>query len=80
MKYSFCLGVTLDGNYQEKTCKVRDNCQFYLLDLFSCYPSALGEGEMIVNEPGRECKCYLPRREQVEVKQEELGFFDFLKG
>lgn len=78
-RYHFCLGIILDGNYVEQTCKVRDNCQFYLHDLFHRYPRALGEGEMILNEPGRSCTCYLPRQEKVEVKVEEDPFAVFLQ-
>ena len=63
----------------EKTCPKRENCQFYLHDLFKRYPHALGEGEMIVNEPGRECTCYLPRQEKVEIKEEEDPFAMFMQ-
>ena len=79
MKYFYCLGVTIDGNYAEKTCKVRDNCQYYLHDLFKRHPEALGEGEMILNEPWRECTCYLPRQEKVEVKEEDNPFAIFMQ-
>lgn len=70
-QYYFCLGVILDGNYVEKTCKVRDNCKYYLHDLFRRFPTALGDGEMILNEPGKECTNYLQRQERIEHKHED---------
>lgn len=53
---------------------MRDNCKYYLHDLFRRYPAALGEGEIIVNEPGRDCTYYLPKQEQFEVRVEEDPF------
>ena len=52
---------------------------YFLHDLFKRYPQALGEGEMIVNEPGKECTYYLPRQEKVEIKEEENPFAIFLQ-
>ena len=79
MKYFYCLGVTIDGNFAEKTCPRRENCMYFLHDLFKRYPQALGEGEMIVNEPGKECTYYLPRQEKVEIKEEEIPFAIFMQ-
>ena len=27
--YFYCLGIRLDGNYQEQTCKMRECCPYY---------------------------------------------------
>lgn len=72
--YSYCLGITLDGNYAEKICKKRENCQYYLHDLFKRFPRALGEGDMILNEPGAPCKSFLPKQEIVEIERDEDPF------
>lgn len=77
--YYFCLGVTLDGNYAEQTCKLRDNCRYFLHDLFRRFPHALGEGEMIINEPGRPCTHHVQRHEVVEKTEEDDPFYAFVK-
>ena len=28
--YSYCLGIRLNGSYQEVACKKRDNCPYYM--------------------------------------------------
>ena len=68
-KYHWCMGITLDGNFCEQTCKRRDNCVYYLEDLFRRFNRDELEEYPLLNEPGRECSYFVPRRE--EVKKEE---------
>lgn len=75
-KYHFCLGIILDGNCSEKTCKFRENCKLYLHDMFERFPAALGEGEMVINEPGKQCVSYMPKQEIVEKQENGSPFFD----
>ena len=58
MKYSYCLGIRLDMNYQEQTCKIREGCPFYSrndLDKILSNPEQYQELETYNSE---ECKYY----------------------
>ena len=74
MKYNYCLGIVLDGNYVEKTCKRRDNCRYYLEDIFTRFkPDELAD-EPLLNEAGMECCYYLPKRDIVEIAASDEPF------
>lgn len=73
-KYSFCLGIELDAGYTEKTCPRRGRCAYYNESLFREHPDALGEGELLLNEHGRECQHFLPTREEPVYVLEEDPF------
>ena len=70
MKYSWCLGIVLDGNYNEKVCPRRGNCAFYIEDLFRRFSQDQLEDDFLLNEPGKECEYYSPR--QIEEPKEEV--------
>jgi hypothetical protein len=60
--FAYCLGHVLDGNYSERTCKHRENCRYYIEDLFVKYRGQLDDAEMLICfEP---CPYYLPKREE----------------
>lgn len=74
MKYDWCLGIVLDGNFNEKTCDRRNNCQFYHEDLFRRFtPSQLAE-DFLLNEPGKECQHYLPKHAEPIKEEVEDNF------
>ena len=61
MKYNWCLGITLDGNYQEHTCKLRENCVYYVHDIFRRFRREELEEEPLMNEPGKPCQYFNPK-------------------
>ena len=66
MKYDWCLGIILDGNFNEKICNRRSNCQFYHEELFRMFsPEQLSE-DFLLNEPGKECQYYCPRHKDFQ--------------
>lgn len=70
-RYSWCYGITLDGNFCEQTCKKRDNCVYYVEDLFRRFKREELEEEPLMNEPGKECQYFVARREKVEKTEVE---------
>lgn len=61
MKFSWCYGVVLDGNFREQTCKLRNRCAYYVEDLFRRFSFDQLEDDFLLNEPGRECQYFLER-------------------
>lgn len=69
MLYNYCLGIELDSNYVEQVCKKRDNCMYYLEDIFVRFKPEQLESDFLLNEPGQECRYFLQRH--VEEKRQE---------
>ena len=69
VKYWYCLGVILDGNLCEKTCKKRDNCKYYDVDVYAHNKHIWNEMDFLVcHEP---CQYYLAKREEINVELRE---------
>ena len=65
----YCLGVTLDANFCERTCKKRENCKYYDLDIYAHYKHMWNDMDFLVCfEP---CQYYLPKHEEVKVELSE---------
>lgn len=64
MKYSWCWGITLDANYGEQTCKLRDRCAYYIEDLFVRFTPEQLTDDFLLNEPGEECQFFVERKEK----------------
>ena len=63
-KFAYCLGHTLDANFSERICKHRENCRYYIEDLFARFRGQLNDAELLVCfDP---CPYYLPKREEVK--------------
>ena len=65
-KYNWCLGIVLNGNLCEQTCRKRDNCVYYIEDLFSRFKIDQLEEDFLLNEPGRECRYFVARNNDSE--------------
>ena len=64
--FAYCLGHVLDGNYSERTCKHRENCRYYIEDLFVKYRGQLDDAELLICfDP---CPYYLPKHEEVKLE------------
>ena len=70
--FYYCLGVWLDGNFMEHTCKKRGNCRYYQEDFFRRYGDMLDRFDFLVcYDP---CEYYSPKCEEVERKHDEDPF------
>ena len=71
----FCLGIFIDGNFMEHTCKKRDNCRYYQEDIFVKYKYEMHNADFLIcNE---DCKYYTPRREEQKCElSEEQDIFN----
>lgn len=65
----YCLGVTVDANFCEKTCKKRENCRYYDIDVYAHYKHMWNEMDFLVcHEP---CQYHVPKYEEQESGIEE---------
>lgn len=62
--FYYCLGHYLDANFCEKTCKKRENCKYYVEDVFRKYADIIDRFDFLVC--GENCKFYTPRHEEVK--------------
>ena len=77
MKYSWCLGITLDCYFVEHTCNLRENCVYYINDIFSRFKRDELEDDFLLNEPGKPCSYFYPKATTGKEKCDEVSF-DFL--
>lgn len=69
VKYWYCLGLYLSNDFCEHTCKKRDNCRYYDVDVYAHNKHIWHEMDFLVcHEP---CQYYLPKREEVNVELRE---------
>lgn len=67
--FYYCFGIYLDGNFCEKTCKKRENCKYYDVEMFRKYGDIIDRFDFLVcNE---DCKYYSPRKEEEPERGEE---------
>lgn len=59
-----CFGICLDANFCEKTCKKRENCKYYVEDLYRKYADIIDKFDFLICE--EDCKYYTPRYEEVK--------------
>ena len=74
MKYSYCFGIRLDGNYNEVTCKIRESCPYFKdnrLSEFLSRPDTYQELDTYNNE---KCKYYDKER-QVRANDEDWSLW-----
>ena len=72
----YCLGVWLDGNFMEHTCKMRENCKFYMDDFFVKYKDELDQYDFLICR--EKCEYHLPKYEEVKCEiSEEDDIFNF---
>ena len=62
--FYYCLGIWLDGNFMEHTCKKRGNCRYYQEDFFSRYADMLDRFDFLICK--EDCKYYAPREPEAE--------------
>ena len=62
--FYYCLGIWLDGNFMEHTCKKRVNCRYYQEDFFSRYADMLDRFDFLICK--EDCKYYAPREPEAE--------------
>ena len=56
--YYYCLGVYLSSDFCEHTCKKRDNCLYYDVDICSKFKDIWGQFDFLVcYDP---CEYYFP--------------------
>lgn len=65
--FYFCFGIYLDANFCEKTCKKRDNCKYYDVNLYRKYSDIIDQFDFLVCEEN--CKYYTPRQEEVQEER-----------
>ena len=54
--YCYCLGIRLDPNYQEMTCKERDSCPYYVNTDLSVALSRPDQYQELDTYNNEECK------------------------
>ena len=65
--YYYCFGIYLDAQFCEQTCKKRENCRYYDINIYAKYKHMWDEMDFLVcQEP---CQHYSPKREDYDVHE-----------
>lgn len=62
--YYYCLGVYLSSDFCEHTCKKRDNCRYYDVDIYSKFKDIWDQFDFLICK--EDCKYYVPREPEAE--------------
>ena len=68
-EFYYCMGIYLDKYFCEKTCKKRENCRYYDINIYDHYKHMWDKMDFLVcYEP---CQYYIPRQEEQESESGE---------
>ena len=62
--YYYCLGVYLSSDFCEHTCKKRDNCRYYDVDIYRKFKDIWDQFDFLICK--EDCKYYVPREPEAE--------------
>ena len=75
IEFWYCLGVEMDGNFMEHTCKRRENCKYYDHDFFRKFAGMLDRCDFLVCF--HPCERFIPRHEEVKIERNDEDIFGF---